>query len=40
MEVGRPCFLLVTGGSLADAQAALSTFFSEVEGKLGQLFLH
>ena len=34
MESGRPCFLLVTDGSLDDAIEPLSTFFSQVEQSL------
>jgi hypothetical protein len=31
METGRPCYLLVIAGSLADAGAPLATFFAGVE---------
>lgn len=31
MESGRPCFLLVIDGSLADAAEQLTAFFSQVE---------
>lgn len=34
MEIGRPCFLLVIDGSLADAMEPLATFFSHIEEHL------